>query len=111
MTLLTGQRAFVVQRLSALLLLAYVAAAALRLAFGPPPGFAQWQAWIAHPLGASLLLLLTAAILGHAWVGLRDVVLDYVRPLSLRFAVLALAVTSLALLGLWTTLIVIFHAL
>jgi succinate dehydrogenase / fumarate reductase membrane anchor subunit len=52
-----------------------------------------------------------AAVLGHAWVGLRDVVLDYVRPLALRFAVLALAATGLALLGLWTTLIVISHAL
>jgi succinate dehydrogenase / fumarate reductase membrane anchor subunit len=111
MTLLSGQRAFILQRVSALLLLAYVAGAALRLALGPPPGFAQWQAWIAHPLGAALLLLLAAALLAHAWVGLRDVVLDYVRPLAVRLAVLALAAAGLLLLGLWTTLIVMSHAL
>ena len=33
----------------------------------------------------------------HAWVGLRDVTLDYVNPLGVRIAVLALI--ALALLG------------
>jgi succinate dehydrogenase / fumarate reductase membrane anchor subunit len=111
MSLLSGQRAFVVQRLSALVLLAVVAAAGVRLAFGPPVTLAQWQAWAAQPLAASLLLLVAAALFAHAWVGVRDVVLDYVRPLPLRLAVLALAGAGLVLLAAWTVLIVASHAL
>ena len=111
MRLLSGQRAFVLQRLSALVLLAFTVAAAARLAFGAPASLAQWQAWAAQPLAASLLLLLAAALFVHAWVGIRDVVLDYVRPLPLRLFVLGAAALALALLGAWTVLIVVSHAL
>jgi succinate dehydrogenase / fumarate reductase membrane anchor subunit len=111
MNLLSGQRAFVVQRLSALVLLAFLAAAGGRLAFGTPVTLAQWQAWAAQPLAAAALLVLALAVLSHAWVGIRDVALDYIPPPALRIAVLALAAAGLAFLGLWTTMIVVSHAL
>ena len=111
MRLFSGHRALVLQRLSALVLLAYVAGVALRLAFGPAPTFAGWQAWSAQPLGAVLLLVLAGAVIVHAWVGLRDVALDYVRPLGLRLAVLGAAATGLAALAVWTAFIVVTHAL
>ena len=110
MSLLTGQRAFLVQRLTALVLLAYVAGAALRLTFAPP-SLAQWRAWAAQPFGAALVALLAAALLLHAWVGVRDVLLDYVHPLALRLALLAFVAVGLALLGLWTGVILVSHAL
>jgi succinate dehydrogenase / fumarate reductase membrane anchor subunit len=109
--LLSGQRAFVVQRLSALVLLAFLVAAAGRLAFGPPVTLAQWQDWAAQPLAASFLVLLAAALFAHAWVGIRDVVLDYVRPLPLRVFLLSMIVVALALLCAWAVLVVVSHAL
>ena len=111
MKVFSGQRAFLVQRLSALAMLAFLAAAALRLALGETVSIAQWQAWTARPLGATLVLLLSGATLLHAWVGIRDVALDYVKPLALRMTLLAVAVFGLLLLGGWTTLIVLSHAL
>jgi succinate dehydrogenase / fumarate reductase membrane anchor subunit len=107
----SGQRAFVAQRVSALLMLACVAAVALRLAIGPAVTFAQWRAWVDHPLGAATLLLLGGALLIHAWVGTRDVVLDYVKPLALRFAVLSFVAAGLSVLAAWTAIIVVPHAL
>ena len=111
MRMFSGQRAFVVQRLSALVLLAYLSAAALRLGFGPPVTFAHWQAWTAQPPGAAALLLVAAAVLLHAWVGIRDVLLDYAHPFVLR--VILLAMSALGILGLaaWTAFIVLAHAL
>jgi succinate dehydrogenase hydrophobic anchor subunit len=44
-------------------------------------------------------------------VGVRDVVLDYVHPLPLRTAVLLLVAGALLLLGGWTAVIVVTHAL
>ena len=111
MRLFSGQRAFLLQRLSALVLLAIVTAAALQLALGASPSLARWQAWAAQPLGAAMLLLAGAALFAHAWVGVRDVVLDYVHPLPLRLAVLALAAAGLVFLAAWTALIVVKHAL
>ena len=99
------------QRLSALVLLAYVAGGGLRLAFGPPVSLAQWQAWAAQPLAAATLLVLAGALLVHAWVGVRDVVLDYVHPLPLRMLVLSLVALGLLLLGGWTAFILVTHAL
>ncbi len=111
MRVFSGQRAFVLQRLTALVLLAYVAAALARLAFGAPVALEAWRTWAATPAGAALLALLAAAILLHAWVGVRDVALDYVHPLGLRLAVLGAAAAGLAFLGLWTALILVSHAL
>ena len=111
MRLFTGQQAFVVQRLSALIVLAYLAGGALWLAFGPAATFARWQAWSAQPLAATALLVLVAAVLAHAWVGVRDVALDYVHPLVLRLAVLGMAATVLVGLAAWTALILFSHVL
>lgn len=111
MRLFSGQRAFVLQRLSALALLAFLAAGALRLAFGAQISIAQWQAWSAQPFGAILLLALVAAVLAHAWIGIRDVALDYIKPVPLRLMFLAAAAAGLTLLAAWTLLIVVSHAL
>lgn len=111
MRVFSGQRAFLLQRLTALVLLAYVAGAALRLAFGAPLSLGQWRDGAAHPAGAALIALLAAALLLHAWVGVRDVVLDYVKPLGLRLAVLGTVAAALAFLGLWTALLLVSHAL
>lgn len=109
MRLFSGQRAFLLQRLTALVMLAYLAAGALWLAFGPSVTFAQWQSWSAKPLAASALLALALALLAHAWVGIRDVVLDYVHPLRLRLAVLSGVAAGLAMLAIWVAMILIRH--
>jgi succinate dehydrogenase / fumarate reductase membrane anchor subunit len=109
MKLFSGRRAFVLQRLSALVLLAYLTAGALRLALGAPVSYAQWHAWSAQPFAAAALLVLVAALLGHAWVGIRDVVLDYVHPPGLRLALLGGAVAGLTFLASWSVLILVAH--
>jgi succinate dehydrogenase / fumarate reductase membrane anchor subunit len=111
MRVLTGQRAFLAQRISALVLLAFVAAGAARLAFGPPVTLTQWQSWAAQPFAAAALLVLAAALFAHAWVGIRDVLLDYVRPFALRLSLLAAVAAGLLLLAAWTALILVSHAL
>ncbi len=111
MRVFSGQRAFVLQRLTALVLLAYVTGLLLRLAFGAPLALEPWRAWAERPAGAALIALLATALLLHAWVGVRDVVLDYVHPLGLRLAVLGALAAALLFLGFWTALILVSHAL
>jgi len=108
---LSGRRAFIVQRLSALVLLAFLAGTALRLALGPLPTRDQWQAWSAQPHAAALLILVVLSLIAHAWVGIRDVVLDYLRPARWRPAVLAVVAVGLAWLLARATYLLVLHAL
>jgi succinate dehydrogenase / fumarate reductase membrane anchor subunit len=109
MTLFTGQRAFVVQRLSAIVILAYLAGATLWLLWEPGIALERWRAFSAQPLGAVLVLGLVGAVLAHAWVGVRDVLLDYARPRALRLTLLAAAALGIIGLAAWSALILAAH--
>lgn len=51
-----------------------------------PFDFSGWQALFA-PLWLRVLMLLTMAALAlHAWVGMRDIFMDYVKPTGIRLA-------------------------
>lgn len=97
MRLFDGQRAWVVQRISALLLLVLIVFGVLALPFASPLDFAGWRAFAGGVLGGPLIALLFGALCAHAWVGMRDIVLDYIQPRALRLAVLSLI--AIVLLG------------
>jgi len=84
----SGLRPWLLQRLSAVYLAGYLLCSAVAWA-GGVADFAQWQAWFAQPLVNAASLLFLVALLGHAWVGTRDVLMDYVHPLGLRFVLLS----------------------
>ncbi len=99
MRLLTGLRAWTAQRISAVILLALVPAFAIGLSAAPPGDYAAWRALVARPALGVALALGFVALLVHAWVGARDVVLDYVHARALRAAVLVAAALALAATG------------
>lgn len=66
-----------------------------------PLDFAGWQALFA-PLWLRVSMLLTAAALAlHAWVGMRDIFMDYVRHTGLRLALLLAVIVVLAVSVVW----------
>ena len=97
----SGLRAWLVQRASAVYMLLFILYLLAHFLLDPPRGYAPWHAWV---LSAGVSLAATvffAALLLHAWVGLRDVTLDYVKPAAARIGVLAGLVFVLAAAGLW----------
>ncbi|MBO9355100.1 succinate dehydrogenase, hydrophobic membrane anchor protein [Bordetella petrii] len=93
----SGQRAWLVQRLSAVVLLFAAAVAGVCIGISGPPDYRTWLAFVRHPAGCTLILAATAALCLHGWVGARDVVLDYIHRPAPRLAVLALVAGALAL--------------
>ncbi|MBL7002875.1 MAG: succinate dehydrogenase, hydrophobic membrane anchor protein [Gammaproteobacteria bacterium] len=97
----SGMNAWLIQRITGM----YVGFFALIL-FGifsttPPQSYSEWVAVFASPLlqiGCSLFVL---AILFHAWIGMRDIVLDYVHPLGFKIGFLTLSLIVLFGSGLW----------
>lgn len=97
----TGLKAWWVQRVSALYMLLFVLFLLTSFALQPLHAFPQWHAWLARPGTSIAFLVFFAALLGHMWVGLRDVLLDYAKPAGLRNALLAAVAVGLLILGAW----------
>lgn len=90
--------AWLAQRLSALYMLLFLLYALGRWNLARPDGYAAWRAWALHASIRIPLALFSIALLLHAWVGLRDVILDYIHPVPLRLGALVLVAVCLAAL-------------
>ena len=92
--------AWLVQRASAVYMLVFLVSVLVLLALHPLHSYAEWKSWVARPIVTLALALFFAALLAHMWVGLRDVLLDYARPASLRQALLWVVALGLFAAGL-----------
>ena len=97
----TGLKAWWVQRVSAVYMLRFVLFLLYSFALQPLRAFPRWHAWMARPATSVAFLVFFAALLGHMWVGLRDVLLDYARPAARRHVLLAAVAFVLFGLGIW----------
>ena len=81
-----GLGIWLAQRASAVVMALYLPLFGLYAGIAGGPGYMAWRA-LFEPLPAKLAtLLFWAALLGHAWIGLREIVIDYVHLLGLRLA-------------------------
>ncbi len=97
----TGLRAWLVQRISAVYMLLFILFLLIHFAFDPPHSYLIWHGWIRSPGVSVATLVFFTALLLHAWVGVREVVMDYVHPLALRVFVLALLGFGLMAFAAW----------
>ena len=95
-TALSGFRAWLIQRVTAVLLVLGSVLLLSLFIFPPATGFAAWQAWIHGGLTIVVILLFAFSIALHAWVGMRDVLMDYVHIVSLRLTLLTVLAVYLA---------------
>lgn len=96
-----GSRAWLMQRISAVYLLVYIVMFGMHLLLDAPTSYAAWREWMGLPFIAVTTSGFFAMLLLHAWVGLRDVIMDYVHPPVMRFILLASAALGLFAMGLW----------
>jgi succinate dehydrogenase / fumarate reductase membrane anchor subunit len=108
---LSGFRAWVVQRISAIYLACYFVYLFIHFAVSPPADHIQWQSWLADPFTSIGMALFFLALLMHAWIGVRDVVIDYVHPLPARLSVLSGIALLLAGCGFWVLRTLVLVAL
>ena len=97
----SGLRAWMIQRISAVYLAGFLIFVFLYLLFYPLHSYIAWRDWVAHPVVNISIGLFFIALLLHAWIGMRDVVLDYVKPFVLRLLVLIGVAMTLIAMGVW----------
>ncbi len=96
-----GVRDWLVQRVTALILLAFVLLLAGALLLGGRTDYPGWAAIFA-PLPAKLLTALAViALCYHAWIGVRDIWMDYIRHTGVRLALHAATILWLLYCVLW----------
>lgn len=97
----TGLRAWLVQRMSAVYMLFFIIFLLTHFVLDPPKSYPAWRDWMLSPgvnISASVFF---AALLAHTWVGIRDVIMDYVHPIAVRVIALALLGLGLTGVGAW----------
>jgi succinate dehydrogenase / fumarate reductase membrane anchor subunit len=103
----SGLPAWLVQRASAVFMLVFIVYLLAHFALDPPDSFTSWHGWIASP-GVSLATgAFFCALLAHAWVGVRDVIIDYVRPVAARAPALAVLAAALIAIAAWVARILL----
>lgn len=97
---LHGLRPWLIQRVSAVYMALFTLFVTGRLLVAPMT-VAAWRQWLATPGVALAFALFFVALLLHAWVGMRDVLLDYAHPLWLRLGLFSLLAVFLLGNGFW----------
>jgi len=99
----SGLKAWVLQRATAIYIGLFAVYLLAVMLISPPADYAGWRSWFASPTMGIATLVFVVSVLLHAWVGIRDVVMDYVWNTPARVTVLALVALGLVACGLWAS--------
>lgn len=97
-----GLKEWVAQRITAVIMAVYTIGLLLAVLFTPDLDYAKWVGFfnftvLSFPLGKILALLAILSLCYHAYIGIRDIWMDYVKPTGIRLTLQVF--TALWLLG------------
>jgi len=104
---LHGLRPWLIQRVSAVYIALFIIYSVFALATAGDAGYLQWREWLFHPVNTIAVGLFAIALLLHAWVGMRDIILDYVHNTLIRMMAFTLVMVVLISSGLWSAKILL----
>ena len=97
-----GLSDWLLQRLTAVVMALYTPVIIACLLIHRPSTFRDWRAMFDGGFVRLATILLVAALIYHAWIGVRDIYMDYIKPVGVRLALeLLSAAVLIAYLG-WT---------
>ena len=97
-----GLMDWLLQRLTAVLMAAYTLLLLGVALWNGGVDYALWRGLFDNGAFALATFLFMVALLYHAWIGVRDIFMDYIKPVGLRLALhFATAAALVAYLG-WT---------
>ena len=92
-----GLRDWLAQRLTAVVMAVFTFVVLAGVFAGAASSLDAWRGFITNPLIRFLAFLFVLSLCYHAWIGVRDIWMDYFKPLGLRLLLHTL--TLLALIG------------
>jgi succinate dehydrogenase / fumarate reductase membrane anchor subunit len=96
-----GLRDWLAQRVSAVVMAVYAVVLFIALLAGNAGTYEGWKALFGQGWLRFATFLFVVSVLVHAWVGMRDIWMDYIKSTGLRLALQALTVLWLVGCGGW----------
>jgi succinate dehydrogenase / fumarate reductase, membrane anchor subunit len=81
-----GMRDWLSQRVTAVLMALFTIALLVQVLLPGPMDYYRWSAIFAAQWMKVLSFTVIVALAWHAWVGMRDIWMDYIKPMGLRLA-------------------------
>ena len=97
-----GLRDWLAQRITAAIMAVYSVILVFILLSGTPVTYDGWRDLFSHGWMRVATLLFAFSLAWHAWVGVRDIIMDYVKLDGLRLALEVLVLLLIALYFGWT---------
>lgn len=97
-----GVRDWLVQRISAVFMALYTVGFLILLAARPVAEYAEWRALFRPDWMRYATLLFALSLFWHAWIGMRDIFMDYLKPTGVRLLAQAAVILLLLVYALWT---------
>jgi succinate dehydrogenase / fumarate reductase, membrane anchor subunit len=101
-----GLRDWLAQRVTAAIMAVYTVAILLVFLKHPPSTYGAWKDLFTQGWMRIATLMFAASLAWHAWVGVRDILMDYVKPDGLRLTLQILTLLLLAAYLGWAVQIV-----
>ncbi len=93
---------WLLQRLTAVVMAVYTVVFAGCILYRPVGSWVEWHALFTGTFFRLFTMLFFAALLYHAWVGMRDILMDYLHATGIRLAAQALVGVVLLLYLIWS---------
>lgn len=79
-----GLRDWLAQRITAIVMVVYTLVLLVAFLFSGEIGYESWAGLFAHQWFKMLTFVTLLSLFYHAWVGMRDIWMDYIKPVSIR---------------------------
>jgi succinate dehydrogenase / fumarate reductase membrane anchor subunit len=96
-----GLRDWLAQRITAVVIGVYMLVLGLLAIIAPEPGYEGWASIFAPTWMKVFTMLALIALIYHAWVGVRDIWMDYVKPVGARLGLQIFTILWLVGCGVW----------
>jgi succinate dehydrogenase / fumarate reductase membrane anchor subunit len=90
-----GLRDWLMQRVTAVVIALFALFMAGVVLLTPEMDYATWKGLFAHTAFRIFAFLAIVSLLLHAWVGVRDILMDYIRPTGMRLALQVVVIVLL----------------
>lgn len=100
-----GLKDWIAQRATAVIMAVYSVLIAAVLLIVRPVTFEAWQSVFANGLVKFATFLFLASLFYHAWIGVRDIWMDYVKPVGVRLTLHVLTIAALVGYTAWAAAI------
>lgn len=97
-----GWRDWLGQRVTALLMLLYTLFIGGLLLWRPPHNYADWKLLFSGNFVRIVTMLFLLALFYHAWIGVRDILMDYIKPVGVRLAAEVAVILVLLFYSVWS---------